>query len=124
MSKGRKSGTSASDAPPQEPDLDSRGRRVQVALDEIVASAQEGLLAVAVGAGLQVMQALMEDDVTAVCGPKGRHDPDRIATRWGHESGSVNWAAGGCRSRAPGAARHRGPASCRCRPMKSSPELR
>src|SRR3954471_11825261 len=88
MSKGRKSGTSASDAPPQEPDLDSRGRRVQVALDEIVASAQEGLLAVAVGAGLQVMQALMEDDVTAVCGPKGRHDPDRIATRWGHEPGS------------------------------------
>ena len=90
MSKGRKSGTSASDAPPQEPDLDSRGRRVQVALDEIVASAQEGLLAVAVGAGLQVMQALMEDDVTAVCGPKGRHDPDRIATRWGHEPGSAS----------------------------------
>src|SRR3954449_172542 len=95
MSKGRKSGTSASDAPPQEPDLDSRGRRVQVALDEIVASAQEGLLAVAVGAGLQVMQALMEDDVTAVCGPKGRHDPDRIATRHGHEPGSV--ALGGRR---------------------------
>src|SRR3954453_9429416 len=95
MSKGRKSGTSASDAPPQEPDLDSRGRRVQVALDEIVASAQEGLVAVAVGAGLQVMQALMEDDVTAVCGPKGRHDPDRIATRHGHEPGSV--ALGGRR---------------------------
>src|SRR3954464_1667908 len=89
MSKGRKSGTSASDAPPQEPDLDSRGRRVQVALDEIVASAQEGLLAVAVGAGLQVMAALMEDDVTAVCGPKGRHAPQRIATRHGHEDGSV-----------------------------------
>src|SRR3954468_12926919 len=95
MSKGRKSGTSASDAPPQEPDLDSRGRRVQVALDEIVASAQEGLIAVAVGAGLQVMQALMEDDVTAVCGPKGRHDPDRIGTRHGHEPGSV--ALGGRR---------------------------
>src|SRR5437868_12971879 len=95
MSKGRKSGTSASDAPPQEPDLDSRGRRVQVALDEIVASAQEGLLAVAVGAGLQVMRALMEDDVTAVCGPKGRHDPDRTAVRHGHEPGSV--ALGGRR---------------------------
>ena len=34
----------------------------------------EGLLALAVGAGLQVMAALMEADVTALAGPKGRHD--------------------------------------------------
>src|SRR3954465_2826950 len=87
MGKGRKTSTATDGTPPQDRE-DSRERRVQVALDEIVASAQEGLLAVAVGAGLQVMQALMEDDVTAVCGPKGRHDPARIATRWGHEPGS------------------------------------
>ena len=37
----------------------------------------------------------MEVDVTAVCGPKGRHDPDRTAVRHGHESGSV--ALGGRR---------------------------
>ena len=29
-------------------------------------------------------------DVTAVCGPKGRHDPARTATRHGHEAGSVS----------------------------------
>jgi hypothetical protein len=29
-----------------------------------------------------VMAAMMEADVTAVCGPKGRHDSERSATRW------------------------------------------
>src|SRR3954452_17519938 len=95
MGKGRKTSTTSSDTPPNEADAGWRGRRVQVALDEIAASAHEGLLAVAVGAGLQVMQALMEDDVVAVCGPKGRHDPDRIAVRHGHEPGS--FALGGRR---------------------------
>ena len=50
---------------------------------------REGLLALAVGTGLQVMAAIMEADVTAVCGPKGRHDPERTATRHGHGAGSV-----------------------------------
>jgi putative transposase len=31
----------------------------------------------------------MDAEVTAVCGPKGRHDPQRIATRHGHRAGSV-----------------------------------
>lgn len=56
---------------------------------EIAGSMREGLLALAVGTGLQVMQVLMEADVTAVAGPKGRHDPDRAAVRHGHERGSV-----------------------------------
>ena len=43
----------------------------------------------AVGAGLQVMQALMDADVTALAGPKGRHDPARTAVRHGRERGSV-----------------------------------
>jgi transposase-like protein len=50
---------------------------------------REGLLALAVGAGLQVMQQLMEADVAAVCGPRGRHDPARTATRHGSGQGSV-----------------------------------
>src|SRR4051794_41465489 len=56
---------------------------------EIAGLMREGLLALAVGTGLQVMQALMEADVTAVAGPKGRHDPGRTAVRHGHERGSV-----------------------------------
>jgi putative transposase len=56
---------------------------------EIAVSMQEGLLALAVGAGLQVMQALMDADVTALSGPKGRHDQARTAVRHGRERGSV-----------------------------------
>src|SRR4051812_41270734 len=33
---------------------------------------------------------MMEADVTASCGPKGRHDPARTAARHGHEAGSVS----------------------------------
>jgi putative transposase len=62
---------------------------VSVALAEIAESATEGLLALAVGAGLQVMQALMEESVTALAGPRGKHDPDRAAVRHGLERGSV-----------------------------------
>ena len=64
--------------------------QVSVALGELVGEVREGLLALAVGAGLQVMTAMMEADVTAVCGIKGRHDPERPATRHGHEAGSVS----------------------------------
>jgi len=64
--------------------------RVSVALAELAGEVREGLLALAVGAGLQVMAAMMEADVTAVCGPKGRHDADRSATRHGHGVGSVS----------------------------------
>jgi putative transposase len=62
---------------------------VSVALAEIAHSAKEGLLALAVGAGLQVLGTLMEESVVALAGPKGRHDPDRAAVRHGHEQGSV-----------------------------------
>jgi putative transposase len=62
---------------------------VSVALAEIAESAKEGLLALAVGAGLQVLGALMEESVDALAGPKGKHDPDRAAVRHGHEQGSV-----------------------------------
>jgi putative transposase len=63
--------------------------QVSVAMGEIAADLREGLLALAVGAGLQVMQQLMEADVTAACGPRGKHDPDREASRHGSEQGSV-----------------------------------
>ena len=43
----------------------------------------------AVGAGLQVMAALMEADVSALAGPKGKHDATRTAVRHGRERGSV-----------------------------------
>jgi hypothetical protein len=63
--------------------------QVQVAMGEIAGSVREGLLALAVGAGMQVMAAMMEESVTALCGPRGKHDPGRTAVRHGTEDGSV-----------------------------------
>ena len=48
---------------------------VSVAMSEIAADVREGLLAIAVGAGLQVMAAMMAADAEALCGPRGKHDP-------------------------------------------------
>ena len=62
---------------------------VSVAMSELTGAMREGLLALAVGAGLQVMQVLMDESVTALAGPKGAHDPDRAAVRHGREDGVV-----------------------------------
>jgi putative transposase len=62
---------------------------VTIAMGEIAEDMREGLLALAVGAGLQVLGSLMEADVAAACGPRGRHDPERTAVRHGTERRSV-----------------------------------
>ena len=63
--------------------------QIQEALGELVGAAKEGLLALSVGVGLSVVHELMEAEVTEVVGPKGKHDPDRVAKRHGHEDGSM-----------------------------------
>jgi putative transposase len=87
-----------------------------VVLVELAGEVQEGLLALAVGTGLQVLTAMMEVDVTAACRPKGRHDPVRTATRHGHEAGSVGLGGRRVPVQRPGCARAMGPGSWRCRP--------
>jgi putative transposase len=62
---------------------------VSVVMAEIAENMGEGLLALAVGAGLQVMQTLMAADVTTLAGPMGKHDQGRTAVRHGRERGSV-----------------------------------
>ncbi len=62
---------------------------VSVAMSDVAGAVKEGLLALAVGVGLQVMRVLMEESVIALAGPKGRHDPTRSAVRHGTEDGSV-----------------------------------
>ncbi|HEV8468990.1 MAG TPA: IS256 family transposase [Candidatus Limnocylindria bacterium] len=63
--------------------------RVQEALGELVGSAKEGLLALSVGVGLGVLAELLDEEVDEVVGPKGKHIPERVAVRHGHESGEV-----------------------------------
>jgi transposase-like protein len=60
-----------------------------VAMTEIAGAVEEGLLALAVATGFQVMATMMEADVAAVCGPKGVHNPQRAAVRHGSGEGSV-----------------------------------
>src|SRR3954452_5836543 len=94
---------------------------VSVAMSEIAADVREGLLAIAVGAGLQVMAAMMVADVEALCGPKGWHDPDRAATRHGSEAG-VGDAGRAAAAIAPprGCGPPMGPESCRSPPTRRS----
>jgi transposase-like protein len=63
--------------------------RVQEALGQLVGAAKEGLLALSVGVGLGVLEELMADEVEDVCGPRGKHDPDRVAYRHGSDDGEV-----------------------------------
>jgi len=63
--------------------------QVTVSMAEIAESAKEGLLALAVGTGLQVMTAMFDEDVTRLCGAGGKHNADRTGYRHGTEAGSV-----------------------------------
>jgi hypothetical protein len=73
--------------------------QVTVAVAELASAAREGLLALAVGTGLQVLQAMLAEDVARLVGPKGRHNPARAAVRHGSEPGQVT--LGGRRVRIP-----------------------
>jgi len=64
-------------------------KQVTIGLAEIAASAKEGLLALAVGTGLQVMEAMFASDVEGLCGPKSKHNAKRVGYRHGSEGGSV-----------------------------------
>jgi putative transposase len=48
-----------------------------------------GLLAASVAIGLDVLGEMLAADATAVAGPKGKHNPARVANWHGTESGSV-----------------------------------
>jgi putative transposase len=82
--KNRRAGQAAT--PPAEVAVPEQ---VIVSMAEIAESAKEGLLALAVSTGLQVMTAMFEEDVTALCGPESKHNGDRAGYRHGSEAGSV-----------------------------------
>src|SRR5262249_46957575 len=63
--------------------------QVSVSMAEIAESAKEGLLALAVGTGLQVMTAMFAEDAERLCGPVGRHNTERAGYRHGSEAGPV-----------------------------------
>jgi putative transposase len=81
--------------------LDHLPERVTVAVAELASTAREGLLALAVGTGLQVLQAMLAEDVARLVGAKGRHLPDRTAVRHGSEPGQVTLGGRRVRVRRP-----------------------
>jgi hypothetical protein len=94
----RRKGTAASntyqkDRRPAQPDrqLGEIGvpEQVIVSMNESAESAKEGLLALAVGTGLQVMATMFAEDAERLCGPEGKHNPGRMGYRHGSEAGSV-----------------------------------
>jgi putative transposase len=70
----------------QLPDLTDEFR---VAMTEVATVAREGLLAMSVAVGLRVMGELLQAELEAKVGAKGKHDPDRTACRHGSAPGSV-----------------------------------
>jgi putative transposase len=73
-------------------------QQVQVSLHEIVGAAKERLLALAVAVVLDVLRSMMEAEVTAIVGPKGKHNPNRKAFRHGTRRGGACWVGGRCAS--------------------------
>jgi putative transposase len=66
-------------------DLEAFPEHVQVALAEVAGAARDGVLALSVACGLQVVNEILAADVERICGPKGKHDADRAAYRHGTE---------------------------------------
>jgi putative transposase len=63
--------------------------RVDEHLARFAEHMREGLLAASTALGLEVMVELMQAEVSELAGPKGKHDPDRVATRHGSDDGTV-----------------------------------
>ena len=53
---------------------------------------KDGLLSFCTAAGLATLHVLMEENVSELAGPKGKHDPKRNAYRHGKEATSVTLA--------------------------------
>ena len=63
--------------------------QVTIGLDGIAGAIRDGLMAFSCSAGMMVIGQIMAEEMTAKVGVRGRHDPDRVATRNGTASGSV-----------------------------------
>ena len=63
--------------------------RLDEHLAAFVAHMRQGLLAASTAVGLEVMDELMAVEVTEAAGPRGKHNPARVAMRHGTQPGTV-----------------------------------
>ena len=88
-------------------------------LVDILIDTQAELQELVVASGLKVLEAMLEDDRVAVCGPRYAHQPERQAYRAGHapSQGRAGRAEGGDSATTRPPRRHGG---CRCPPCGRS----
>lgn len=67
----------------------ARELQLPLTVEGLIAIAQESLANFALELGLKAAQCLLEDEVTARCGPRHARDPRRTETRYGHQPGYV-----------------------------------
>ena len=73
--------------------------RIPVPFLDVLASIEHSFFDLCIAAGRQVLDAMMEQDREALCGPRSRRDPDRRAGRAGTTTSEVT--LGGRRIRIP-----------------------
>ena len=88
-------------------------------LVEFLVDTTAELFALMVRSGLRVLDARLEDDRTAVCGPRYAHDVTRVASRAGTASSEVVLGGGKSSSRGPASAPKA--ARCHCPPFTPWP---
>jgi len=71
---------------------DGASVQLRLPIPEILAGVQDAVEALAAEAGLLVMNALIEEEVEQRAGARYQHLPERQASRWGSEEGSVVFA--------------------------------
>lgn len=79
---------------------------VQLALDDLAGSVRKGLLALSVGVGLKVLDELLEEELVALVGPKGKNNRSepptgtaRVRARWCSGAQALGLASAGTHSR-------------------------
>lgn len=60
-----------------------------VSLAEVIEGVSEEIERLTGEAGLLILKAVMDAEVESRAGPKGKHDPERTATRWSRQPGYV-----------------------------------
>lgn len=69
--------------------IDGNPEQMGIFFEDLRDMLRDGLSSLCTAAGFAVLQTMMEADVTALAGPKGKHLPDRTAYRHGTERTSV-----------------------------------
>jgi len=92
-------------------DAVTRREEVALAMLGVLANAEHSFFDLCIEVGQQVFSALMEQDRERLCGPKGKHDPDRDASRAGSTASEITFggrmsldaagASGGARAGRP-----------------------